>query len=153
MSLFFPSGQYSRPAERLLPTVVSCMQIALLLVAKAEDVESIRLNAPMMISRVTPCSMVNMTQTGEECIFVKTSLLERIKIGDTLPIAEQVRIPIFSSTDTTISRFQSSNIALHLIVRPWQPSYVIATNQSWSQTQTHFQKMSQALFFCFREVF
>jgi hypothetical protein len=122
-------------------------------VAKAEDVESIRLNAPMLIASVTPGSMVNMTQTGEKRMFIKTPLLESIKIGDTVPIAEQVRIPIFSSTDPTISRFQSSNRALHLIVGPWQSRYVIAANQSWSQTQTHFQKMSQAFFFGCRKVF
>src|SRR6266566_5546818 len=112
------------------------MQIVLLLVTKAEYVQSIFLHATVMISSFTPCLMINMTKAGEECLFIKTSLLERIKIGDTLSISEQVRIPIFSSADTTIARFQSSDIALHVIVRSGKPRYVIATRQSWSQTPT-----------------
>src|SRR5260370_1193078 len=129
------------------------MQITLWLPTKTENIESITLNATMMISSFTPYLMINTTKTGEECMFIKTCLLERIKIGHTLSISEQVRIPIFSSTDTTISCFQPSDIALHLIVCSWKPRYVIATYQPWSQTPTHLEKMRQTLFLCFCEVF
>jgi hypothetical protein len=63
------------------------MQIAILCVTKAENVQPIDLNAPMVFSSFTPCLMINLAKTGEECIFIKTGLLERIKIGDTLTIS------------------------------------------------------------------
>jgi hypothetical protein len=63
------------------------MQIALLFVTKAENVQLIPLNATMIFSSVTPGLMIDMTKTGEECMFIKTSLLERIEIGDTLSIS------------------------------------------------------------------
>ena len=103
--------------------------------AEAKTFELFALSGFRFPSEDTPASPIQPSDVVLELLMMGRILLPPGSIGDGAAVAQEITIPVLAPTHAAILCLQSTNAALHVVVRAWEPLPVIALHQVWTQVR------------------
>src|SRR5207245_835965 len=133
---FFPSGQRCR-LSRSGPALFEGSEQGLALVAKTKARELLALSAGGLLSQLAPTCTVKPSSALLQKFSMGRILLPPGRVGHTAPIAQQIGIPVLTTTHAAILCLEAANAALHVIVGARKVLPVVALHQMRPQVGEH----------------